>query len=273
MRYELQLSPAPTTVLEAEILTTLSPEQKKHYIHWRSRLSPPNALLAMLSSQYRTGKIPITRKEAKENDRKFGNSIDGYCGWEYEDWRRERMYRNGPNHPSHIVSIGVGTGLGLSHFIIAVAEGMIPEVYDWNPIALEYARKVLKPVFENYPVSERDTLRLGEASKICRELGKEVAILEMFRLIEHMSEEDATETLQGAGKILRDPRNRICVGGALEGKVNRMVSTETCIHFPRDFIFDNIQIGAGVPIYVYRERNYRDIEKEFTFQTFRSKLG
>jgi len=255
---------------EQALVQTLTPEQLKNWKHWGARLSRKKAWCAMLSKQYRDGKKPISKKAARANDRNWTRFINWYMSWEVEDIARlEPLCLDLRSRP-RLVKIGAGVGLGVDYLKDAT-KILNLEVYDWKASALKYVEKALRSVIREYGLDEEKLLRIGEASQVCQELDTSVRMLELVRVDEHMSDEDAATMFQGAGHILQDPRNRVIVTGARSGEVNDVVGVETCHHRDKNFPLEHLQIGADRELYVYRRRTFRDIEKEFTFDTIRAR--
>ncbi len=256
--------------LQTQLLQTLSPTQQKDWEHWSRRISGEKAHLAMLSTRYRRGKIPITRKEAKINDKNWDQFVNSYMLWEVEDHARECRYN--PQTRQKLIKIGCGTGLGVGYFEEAI-RFLDLEAYDWLQVALEYCEKALASFIREHGINENKLLRIGEASQVCQNLDpSSTAIVEMFRVEEHMSEEDAALALQGAGRILNYPGSRVILGGARKGERNDNSPVETCHHRDTQFLLDSIQSGTDREVIIYREKVYRgDIDKDITLHTFRAK--
>ncbi|MDP3741624.1 MAG: hypothetical protein Q8R08_04875 [bacterium] len=254
---------------EQNLVSTLSQGQLTSWEHWNHRLASERAWLAMLSTSFRNGSRFISPDDAKKNDRRFGSFVDWYSEWEIEDIAREDFFNNPALRPcKRAIHIGAGTGLGMKYLISAFEAGLKLEVYDWLLRALVNAGRALRPLFK---VGEDPNmvLKLGEARQVCQTLNTSVAFLQIVRVIEHMDEAPAAETLQGAGHILADPANRIMIGDALAGPLNDSVSRETCRHYDKDFILHNLGIGAGRPVRIFRSKTFEDAEKLFTFLTVR----
>ncbi len=255
---------------ERRLTESLTPEQLKNWIHWRQRLAPKNAWKSMLSTKYRNGAVPISKEEARANDERFGTFTDWLMKNEIESYLRENATKHRSVGDRRVVQIGAGTGLGLKCYDKLLEKGVSLEIYDWSARALWNAEKALRPLVKKHGLNERKVLLIGEAAAVCQSLDRSVAILQIVRVIEHMKEADAIRALVGAGQILSDSMNRIIIGDAMEGEWNNTTEVETCTHYPRSFFMEHIRRGAGRPVFVAKKRMYRDVEKVFTFLTFRS---
>jgi hypothetical protein len=255
----------PLLEQELELFQQLTEEQKRNFNHWKDRLSKKNAWKAMLSRQYRNGEIKITKGEARENDKKFSQVVDRYMGWEIEDFRRKLCYKPAnPGNRKRLVKIGAGTGLGLGYCSEALIH-MDLEIYDWQASA----EKKLEATILEFGLDERKIFHIREGSQVCQTLDTAVGILEMIRVDEHMSDEDAALMYQGAGQILLDPENKVITCRAVKSDHNDKVGTETCHHRDKDFALYNLRIGAkNRPVREYRYLVFSDIEKEFRLSTY-----
>jgi len=252
------------------MLEKLNRQQRDLYEHWKKRLTE-NPHLSMLSKQYRWGAVPISVEDARINDQRFGAAIDDFMNAELDIWCRSRTLAGNPaNYPNKIVCIGAGNGLGLNHCIRAVELGMKIEVWDWLQEALDYAEAALKPIFGRR-VKKDDVLKIGEATEVCSNLDRQTAFVELFRLVEHLPENDARKTLQGAGSVLRSSRTRVMIGDAFYDEQNVRLPAETCRHYQFSFVTENLEIGAGCPIELVEAEPFHDIEKLFDLFAFRRK--